>query len=107
MYVRRNVIIKESDRCKGLVHRSNDVKHDYVKRLNRIEGQVRGISKMICEDRYCGDIMVQISAVNNAMKSLGQEMLLNHMKTCMVDDINNKKYETIDEVMDLCRRMMK
>lgn len=62
---------------------------------------------MICEDRYCGDIMVQISAVNNAMKSLGQEMLLNHMKTCMVDDINNKKYETIDEVMDLCRRMMK
>lgn len=107
MYVRRKVMIKESDGCKGLVHRSDDVKHDYVKRLNRIEGQVRGISKMICEDRYCGDIMVQISAVNNAMKSLGQEMLLNHMKTCMVDDINNKKYETIDEVMDLCRRMMK
>ena len=86
-------MIKESDGCKGLVHRNDDVKHDYVKRLNRIEGQVRGISKMICEDRYCGDIMVQISAV--------------HMKTCMVDDINNKKYETIDEVMDLCRRMMK
>ena len=105
--VRRIVMTKESDRCKGLVHRSDDVKHDYVKRLNRIEGQVRGISKMICEDRYCGDIMVQISAVNNAMKSLGQEMLLNHMKTCMVDDIKNKKYETIDEVMDLCRRMMK
>ncbi|MGN0993166.1 MAG: metal-sensing transcriptional repressor, partial [Bacilli bacterium] len=94
-------------RCKRLVHRSDDVKHDYVKRLNRIEGQVRGISKMICEDRHCDDIMVQISAVNNAMKSLGQEILLNHMKTCMVDDINNKKYETIDEVMELCRRMMK
>ncbi|MGM9879032.1 MAG: metal-sensing transcriptional repressor [Bacilli bacterium] len=98
---------KESDRCKRSVHRSCEEKGNYVKRLNRIEGQVRGISKMIGDDRHCDDILIQISAVNNAIKSLGQEILLNHMKTCMIDDINNKNYETIDEVMELCRRMMK
>ena len=61
---------------------------------------------MVEDDSYCDDIMIQISAVSSALKSLGQEILLNHMKTCMVDDINNKKYDTIDEVMELCRRMM-
>lgn len=97
---------KECERCKKLVHRSDDEKNSYIKRLNRIEGQVRGINKMVEDDRYCDDIMIQISAVSSALKSLGQEILLNHMKTCMVDDINNKKYDTIDEVMELCRRMM-
>ena len=97
---------KECDRCKKLVYRSDEEKQSYIKRLNRIEGQVRGINKMVDEDRHCDDIMIQISAVSNALKSLGQEILLNHMKTCMVEDINNKKYDTIDEVMDLCRRMM-
>lgn len=97
---------KECERCKKLVHRSDDEKNGYIKRLNRIEGQVRGINKMVEDDRYCDDIMIQISAVSSALKSLGQEILLNHMKTCMVDDINNKKYDTIDEVMELCRRMM-
>ncbi len=97
---------KECERCKKFVHRSDDEKNSYIKRLNRIEGQVRGINKMVEDDRYCDDIMIQISAVSSALKSLGQEILLNHMKTCMVDDINNKKYDTIDEVMELCRRMM-
>lgn len=97
---------KESDRCKKLEHRTFDEKHNYVKRLNRIEGQVRGINKMIEEDRHCDDILIQISAVNSALKSLGQEILANHMKTCMVEDINNKHYETIDEVLELWRRMM-
>ena len=97
---------KECERCKKLVHRFDDEKNGYIKRLNRIEGQVRGINKMVEDDRYCDDIMIQISAVSSALKSLGQEILLNHMKTCMVDDINNKKYDTIDEVMELCRRMM-
>ena len=62
---------------------------------------------MIEEERHCDDVLVQISAICNALKSLGHEVLLNHMKTCMVDDISNGKYETIDEVMELCKRMMK
>lgn len=98
---------KECERCKKKSHRSETEKQDYIKRLNRINGQINGIAKMIEDDRHCDDIMIQISASSNALKSLGQEILLNHMKTCMVEDIKNEKYETIDEIMELCRRLMK
>lgn len=87
--------------------RTKEEKQNYIKRLNRAEGQIKGIKKMIEEDRECDDIMIQISAVNNALKSLGQEVLLNHMKTCMVEDINNKHYETVEEIMKLLIRMTK
>jgi DNA-binding FrmR family transcriptional regulator len=86
--------------------RTEEEKVNYQKRLNKISGQVNGISGMIKDDRHCKDILIQILAVNNAIKSLGQEILLNHMKTCMVSDIENHHYETIDEVMDLCRKLM-
>lgn len=95
---------KESDRCYKLQHRSEEEKKNYIKRLNRIEGQVKGINKMITEDRHCDDILIQISAVKKAIESLGREILENHMKTCLIDDINNKKYESIDEVIELFRR---
>lgn len=87
--------------------RTKEEKQNYIKRLNRAEGQIKGIKKMIEEDRECDDIMIQISAVNNALKSLGQEVLLNHMKTCMVEDINNKHYETVEDIMKLLIRMTK
>ena len=61
---------------------------------------------MVQDDRHCDDILIQISAVSSALKSLGQEILLNHMKTCVVDDIKNDKPDTIDEVMELCRRLI-
>ncbi len=96
---------KEENRCKRITHRSTEEVSKYVKRLNRIEGQVKGISRMIEEDRHCDDILIQISAVEAAIKSLGEELLIHHMKTCMVDDIKNNQLETIDEVMDLVRRL--
>ncbi len=92
---------------KKQIIRTKEEKQNYIKRLNRAEGQIKGIKKMIEEDRECDDIMIQISAVNNALKSLGQEVLLNHMKTCMVEDINNKHYETVEEIMKLLIRMTK
>lgn len=88
------------------VIRSGEEKKNYKKRLNIIIGQVNGIDKMIEEDRHCSDILIQISAVDSALKKLGQEMLENHMKTCMVDDIKKGKYSSIDEVMDLCRKLI-
>ena len=94
----------ECDKCHKLKHREEDVEVNYIKRLNRIEGQVRGISKMITDNRHCDDILIQISAVKKSLESLGREILENHMKTCMVDDIKNNKYETIDEVIKLIRR---
>lgn len=96
---------KECERCHKLQHRTQEVQDNYIKRLNRIEGQVRGISKMISDNRHCDDILIQISAVKSAIDSLGREILENHMKTCMVEDIQNKKYETVDEVINLFRRL--
>ncbi len=100
-------MVKEEKRCKVKVHRTPEEVEKCVKRLNRIEGQIRGISKMVVEDRHCDDILIQISAVTKAMQSLGEELLLNHMKKCMIEDIKDNKLETVDEIMELCRRLMK
>lgn len=97
---------KESSRCHKIQHREDKDKKEYIIRLNRIEGQVRGINKMVEEDRHCDDILIQISAVTKSLKSLGQEILNHHMKTCMIDDIKKQHYESIDEVMDLFRKLV-
>lgn len=87
-------------------YRTEEEKNNYIKRLNKIEGQIRGINKMVVDDRNCDDLLIQISAANKALKSLGREVLENHMKTCMINDINNKKYESVDEIIDLFRKMV-
>ena len=98
-------MVKEEKRCLRKTHRSEEEKKSCIKRLNRIEGQVRGIIKMIEEDRHCDDILIQIAAVNQAIKSLGEELLSHHMKTCVVSDIKNNQLESIDEVIELFRRL--
>ena len=87
-------------------HMTDDQKLKCNNRLNKVIGQTKGIQKMIDENRDCSDILIQISAINSAIKSLGQEILLNHMKNCMVDDIKNDKYDSIDDFMELCRKFM-
>ena len=74
-------------------------------RVNKIIGQLNGINKMINDYRPCQDILIQIAAVTSATKSLGQELLKNHMHTCMKNDILSNHDETIDEVMDLIKRL--
>ena len=73
-------------------------------RLNRIEGQVRGVKKMIEEDRYCDDVLIQLSAINKSIKSLANHILENHMYTCVYNDLEKGNYEIIDEVVNLFRR---
>lgn len=97
--------MKEKERCQIKTHHTEEEKQNFIKRLNRIEGQVRGISKMLLEERHCDDILIQISAINNSLKSLGNEILKKHMKTCMVEDIKNEKFESIDEIIYLIGRM--
>lgn len=97
---------KEKDKCPIKVHRTEAQNELYIKRLNRIEGQIKGINKMITSDRHCNEILIQIAAVTASLKSLGQELLMGHMKTCMVEDIKREKYESIDEVMDLFRKLV-
>ena len=75
-----------------------------LKRLRRIEGQVRGIQKMVDEDRYCADIMTQISSVHEALRSVSRELMRNHLKHCATSAIqsNDAAAESMyDELVDL------
>lgn len=85
--------------------RTDDEKKRLTTRLNIIEGQIRGINQMVVEDRYCGDILIQISAVSNALKSLGNNILENHLNTCVVRDIKEDNLEILDEVMSLVKKL--
>ena len=84
------------------------VKERNVKRLRRIEGQVRGIQKMVDEDRYCADIMTQISAVHEALRSVGRELMRNHLKHCATQAIRSGDGEaaeaTYDELIEMIYR---
>ena len=92
-------------KCTRTKHRSDEEKKYLNTRLKTIEGQIRGISKMIEDDRYCDDVLIQISAVTKSLKSLGNEMLKGHLSTCVIEDIKNDKLEVIDDVMDLIGKL--
>ena len=88
--------------------RSDQEKQALLNRLKRIEGQVRGIQKMIDDDRYCVDVLVQISAINAAMKGVGFSMAERHMKHCVSDAVKSGNGdETIDELMSVMKQFAK
>lgn len=74
-------------------------------RLNRMSGQLNGIGKMLDENRYCGDILIQIAAVERALQSFGYIILKEHMQSCMVEDIQNGDTEVVDEAIELIRKL--
>ena len=78
-----------------------------LNRLNRIEGQVRGIKSMVENDAYCPDILIQASAINAAINAFNKELLKNHVKTCVITDIKNGKEETVDELLSTITKLMK
>ena len=94
----------ESNCCKKKTKRSEEEKKKLNNRLNRIEGQVRGVKKMIEEDRYCDDVLIQLSAIDKSIKSLANHILENHMYSCVLNDLEKGNYEIIDEVVNLFRR---
>ena len=67
-------------------YRSEEMTKKLTKRINIVEGQVKGIKQMVIDDRYCGDILIQVAAINRALKSLSNEILKNHLTTCVVED---------------------
>ena len=89
---------------KKYTKRNEQEKKKINNRLNRIEGQVRGVKKMIEEDRYCDDVLIQLSAIDKSIKSLANYILENHMYNCVYDDLEKGNYEIIDEVVNLFRR---
>ena len=80
---------------------------DLIHRLNRIEGQIRGIKGMVEKDVYCTDILVQVAAVNAALNSFNKVLLANHIRTCVAKDIREGKEETIDELVLTLQKLMK
>ena len=88
-------------------HRSPEEYQDLINRLNRVEGQVRGIRGMVEKDAYCPDILFQASAVSKALDSFCKELLGQHIRTCVVDDLEAGKYETVDELVRVIQRLMK
>jgi DNA-binding FrmR family transcriptional regulator len=84
-----------------------DVRAGNLKRLRRIEGQVRGLQKMVEEDRYCADILVQIASVQEALRSVSRELMRNHLRHCAGDKLKDggaAADEAVDELVDLVYR---
>ncbi|MGM9971948.1 MAG: metal-sensing transcriptional repressor [Anaeroplasmataceae bacterium] len=89
--------------CKRKI-RSEEEKKNLTIRINKIVGQMNGIKKMIEDDRYCDDILIQLSAIDKSIKSLANIILDNHMHSCLIEDIKNDNYEIIDEIVQLFKR---
>ena len=93
--------------CHKTKERSDKEYKDLLNRLSRIEGQVRGIKKMVENDAYCTDILIQVSAVNAALNSFNKVLLSNHIRSCVARDIREGKDETIDELVDTFQKLIK
>ena len=92
---------------KKLTIRSDQEKKKILNRLNRIEGQVRGVKRMITEDQYCNDILIQLAAIDKSVQSLSVEMLEKHLYRCIANDMKDGNIDAIDEVIQLFRRFQK
>lgn len=93
--------------CHKTKERSAKEYRDLINRLSRIEGQVRGIKRMVEADAYCTDILIQVSAANAALNSFNRVLLENHIKTCVTEDIRNGKEEAVEELVKTLQKLMK
>lgn len=100
-------ILTETCCCHKTKKRSEEEYRALLNRLNRIEGQVRGVKKMVESDAYCTDILVQVSAVSAALNAFSRELLSTHIRTCVADDIRAGKDETVDELIQTLTKLMK
>ena len=85
--------------------RDEQTKKNLVNRLSRMIGQLGGIRKMVEEDRYCGDILLQIAAVESALQALGYIVLQDHMESCVVEEIQKGNTAIVDEAIELVKRL--
>ena len=93
--------------CHKTKQRSDEEYRSLVNRLNRSEGQVRGIKGMLEKDAYCTDILVQVAAVNAALNAFSKELLASHIRTCVAQDIRDGNDETIDELVAMLQKLMR
>ncbi len=93
--------------CGRTKERSEKEYKDLIMRLNRIEGQIRGLKKMVENNAYCPDILIQSAAAGSALNSFNRVLMANHIRTCVKEDIQNGNDDTIDELLDVLKRLMK
>ena len=96
----------ECPMCKTKM-RGEEEKNDLMNRLKRIEGQVRGVEGMLAKDAYCTDILIQVSAITAALNSFNKELIANHIKTCVIDDIKKGNEEVVDDLVLTLQKLMK
>lgn len=89
------------------VPRSEDEKKSLARRLNRIEGQIRGIRSMVESERYCVDVLMQVSAVQSALNAFNRELLGSHIRSCVADNIRSGSDTAVDELIELLRSTMR
>ena len=93
--------------CGKTTDRSEEERKKLIHRLNRIEGQIRGIRGMVENNAYCPDILMQSAAVTAAMNAFNKELLASHIHTCVAQDIRDGKDEVIDELVSTLQKLMK
>lgn len=98
--------MEDNNCCRHKVRAEKD-ERNLLNRLNRIEGQIRGIKTMVEEDRYCVDILTQVSAVQAALNSFNKLLLSDHIKTCVVEDIRSENADAVDELCGIIQKLMK
>ncbi|MFS0784382.1 metal-sensitive transcriptional regulator [Bacillus sp. 1P06AnD] len=107
-----NPLLEESVSCclehpERSSHHSDKVKKNLVTRLNRVEGQIRGIKGMIEKDVYCDDIITQLAATQSALNSVAKLLLEGHMKSCVLERIQQGDTDVVDEVLVTIQKLMK
>ena len=95
------------EHCAKHKHRTEKEYKSLVNRLNRIEGQIRGIIGMLENDAYCNDILIQSAAAGAALNAFNRELIANHIKGCVVRDVKNGDMEVIDELVAILQKLMK
>ena len=98
---------KEEKGCCRTKERSEKEYKDLIHRLNRVEGQIRGIKGMLEKDAYCIDILNQVSAANCALNSFTKELLANHIRSCVADDVRDGRDEKLNELVCTLQKLMK
>jgi len=88
-------------------HHSPEFKEGLIKRLNRIEGQIRGIKRMIEEDVYCDDVLNQITSIRSSLAGVQEQLLAGHIQTCVFDQIREGNTEVVEELTETIRRMLR
>lgn len=93
--------------CHKTKVRSEEEYKALIHRLNRIEGQIRGIKGMVERNAYCTDIIIQVAAANAALNAFNRELLSNHIKTCVAEDIKAGKDDTVSDLLATLQKLMK